>query len=351
MLTENIKVCYFPGRETDYARNRVLLNGMRKCGLTVYDCSYHKKSFVRYFVGFYRFLKFKNKCDIVFIGFLGQFLVPLARLCTRKKILFDAFVSVYQTMAFDRQVIAPQGVLAFFARALDKLSCQLADHVILDTDQHIQFFLNEYKLNKNKFSRVLVGSDDTIVYPRNEINQNEFIVHFHGAYQSLHGAEHIIEAAAQLPDVTFQMIGDGMKLNECQQKAKELNLKNIKFIPTLPYGDLLTHMARASVCLGLLGKTQKANLVIPHKAYEALAMAKPLITSDTPAIRELLHDGEDVVLCKAGDSQSLIKAIMLLRNDPAFRKRIAENGYKTFKENCTTTVIGQRILEIIKTLV
>jgi len=44
MTLRTLKVCYFPGRESSYVRNRVLINGMRNAGLKVYDCSYHKKN-------------------------------------------------------------------------------------------------------------------------------------------------------------------------------------------------------------------------------------------------------------------------------------------------------------------
>ena len=261
-----LKICYFPGREANYARNRVLLKGMREAGLVVYDCSYSKKNSLRYIVGFIKFLHFKDRCDIVFVGFLGQFLVPLVKLFTKKVVVFDAFISIYQTLAFDRRAIPPSGVLARLARFLDRFSCRLADKVFLDTQQHIDYFVAQFRLDKNKFSRIFVGSDDSVMHPRQRSDSSDFIVHFHGEFQSLHGTEYVMEAARLLPDIKFQLIGKGPTWRTCREKADRYHLANVTFIPPVPYERLPEYMAKASVCLGIFGETQKAQLVIPHKA-------------------------------------------------------------------------------------
>ena len=124
-----MRVCYLPGRESSYSRTRVILKGMKETGLEVLDCSYPKKSFFRYISGFWKFLLSKKRSDVIFVGFFGQLIVPIVKLFTRKKVVFDAFVSVYQTMAIDRKSIKPNGILANVARFLDRLSCRLSEKV------------------------------------------------------------------------------------------------------------------------------------------------------------------------------------------------------------------------------
>jgi len=143
-------------------------------------------------------------------------------LCTRKKIVFDVFVSIYQTMAFDRNAISVKGVWAGCAKYMDKLSCRLVDVVLTNTNQTAEYFIRNYNLDRNKFIRVLVGSDDSIMFPRYSENQGDFIVHFHGEFQKLHDVEYIIEAASLLPVIKFQIIGYGRTLKQCLQKAKSL---------------------------------------------------------------------------------------------------------------------------------
>ena len=345
MSYKPISICYFPGRESTYVRTRVFLNGMRQAGIIVFDCSYPKKKIYRNIISFFKFLKYKNKSDIILIGFLGHFFLPFVKLFTRKKIIFEAFLSTYQTLAFDRKSIKPHGFLAKIIRFIEHFDCQLADLVLLDTNQHIQYFIDQYQLNRIKFRRSLLSCDDKLMTPRLNISEDQFIVHFHGEFQALHGAKYIIEAASFIPHVQFRMIGGGKEWQVCYQLAQSLKIKNIEFIPPVRFDIIPEYISSASICLGIFGETQKTQLVIPFKVYETLSMAKPIITADSPAIRELLSHNENVYLCEAANPKSLADAIETLRNDKLLRKKIAENGYRLFKENCTPKIIGEQILE------
>ena len=68
-------------------------------------------------------------------------------------------------------------------------------------------------------------------------------------------------------------------------------------------------MSRADIVLGIFGESVKTMRVIPNKAYEALAMSLPLVTADTPAIRELL-DERSAVLVPAADPQAIADALL-----------------------------------------
>lgn len=350
MPVHEIKICYLPGRESSYARTRTLIKGMREAGCQFYDCSSPDKKSFRYISSFLKFLKTQRKSDIIFVGFLGQPFVPFVKLFSRKKILFDAFISVYQTLAFDRKSIHPKSLLSHLARFLDRFSCKLSDGIILDTQEHINYFVKEYGLDKNKFSRIFVGADDSVVYPRKKTKNPQFLVHFHGEFQELHGAPTIVEAARLLPQIKFQMIGKGKMLKCCVERSQECGLTNIDFIPPVSFEQLAERMARAHICLGIFGKTQKAKMVIPCKAYESLAMGKPLITSDTPAAREILTHQENAILCQPADPKKLAESIMLLYENEQLRKKIAQNGFMTFKEKCAPVVLGKEIQKITNSM-
>lgn len=342
-----MKICFFPGRESSYARNRVLLKAMQETGWEVYDCSHPKKTLLRYLFGFLKFLKYQGRCNLIFVGFLGHFLVPLVRLFSRKKIIFDSFVSVHLTMVVDRKKIKEGGLGARLADFADLWPCQIAERIFAGTEEEIKY-LNRYnRLPKEKFVRLFVGSDDAMFFPRPMVSE-DFIVEFHGEFQDLHGVEYIIEAAALLPEVKFWLIGKGYKLNACLQRTKELQLNNVEFIPPVPFTQVPEYMAKSSVSLGIFGRTLKTQIVIPHKVYEALAMGKPIITADTPAIRELLQPERHVILCEVANPASLAAAIKRLKENSSLRRTIGENGLKVFKERCSPKVLGEQIAKTVE---
>jgi glycosyltransferase involved in cell wall biosynthesis len=341
-----IRVCFFPGRESSYARSRVLLKGLCEAGLIVHDCSSSKKGFQRYFSSFAKFLKFEKDSDVIVVGFFGQLLVPVVRLWTRRKIIFDTYLSAYQTLAFDRKVIRPKGLQAAVIRFLEKLSCQLADACLLDTEQHIEYFVREYHLDRGKFHRSFVGAEHSEAVCSATQRPDDPIIHFHGEFQALHGAKFIVEAAKLLPQIKFRMIGSGRELDVCVNYCRTIKADNVEFIPSVPFETLQQYIKEATVCLGIFGETQKTQLVIPIKVYEALAVGKPVITADTPAIRELLTHGKDVFLCNTASSDHLAWAIRTLLVDDDLRNKIAANGHQTYLRKCTPQKIGREIASL-----
>jgi glycosyltransferase involved in cell wall biosynthesis len=95
--------------------------------------------------------------------------------------------------------------------------------------------------------------------------------------------------------------------------------------------------------LGIFGTSDKAGRVIPNKVFEALAMKLPLITGDSPAIRELLTDGENVLLVPRGDAQALANRILWAREHYAQVREIAERGYKLFHRDASPAAVSETI--------
>jgi glycosyltransferase involved in cell wall biosynthesis len=104
-------------------------------------------------------------------------------------------------------------------------------------------------------------------------------------------------------------------------------------------------IAKADVCLGIFGRTEKASRVIPYKVYEALAMKKPVITGDSPAAREILHDQVHVLLSPMGEPEALAQRILRLREDPELRRRIAEEGHRLFHAKCSSQKMAEAIIQ------
>ena len=86
--------------------------------------------------------------------------------------------------------------------------------------------------------------------------------------------------------------------------------------------------------------SNKSSRVIPGKVFEALSMGKAVITGDSPAMRELLIDGENVILCPRGDPKTLAKKILQLYQDHDVLQKVARGGYQVFYQKTTPEKIG-----------
>lgn len=347
-----MRVLYFGIYDPLYARNWVLINGLKRNNVEVIECRVKQErgALIKLFL---KFLRSRCSFDAMIVGFPGQEVMFLARFLTKKPIIFDVFTSHYGGYILDRRHWKKQSIMASYYRFLDKWSCKLANIVLLDTDAHIDFFIKEYGFTMEKFKRIWVGANDEIYYP-GEIQKDTqvFKVIFFGTYIPLQGVEYIVRTAEILKDysdIVFKLIGQGQERSKINSLVDSLKLQNIVFEGMLTQEKLAVEIARADVSLGIFGNTPKASLIIPNKVFIAAAMKKAIITSDTPAIRELFRE-HDLLLVDRADPESLADAILKLKNNPSLREILANNGYNTFQKNTTPTILGLQLKNYVQIL-
>lgn len=342
-----MRVLYFGTYNPNYSRNRVLIKGLRLNNIEVTECRTDSGG-IKKFIDLYRkHKKLRGEYDAMVIGFLGQQIVPFARLISRKPIIFDAFVSLYDSNVFDRKTVRNSSIGALYYRVLDWMSMRLADIVLFDTNEHIKYVSKEFNIPENKFKRIFVGTDDEIFYLSENSTNQVFTVFFHGHFIPLQGIDRIIEAAKLLDkeEIKFKILGKGQTYLEIRKLADKLGINNIDFIDNVSYEELPKYINKSDVCLGIFGGTPKAQRVIPNKVYEYAAMAKPIITMDTPAVRELF-DSEDMILID-NNSRILANSILKLKKDKQRRRELGLKAYNKFKSFATVSILGKQLLEII----
>lgn len=348
-----MKVLYVAGREATYSRTRIVAHALRQQGIDVTTVLPPDRSFRNYPRLLWQTLLKAPKCDVVLVGFYGQLLVPLIRLLTWKPIVFDMYIGTYETMVFDRAKTQPGSFMAKVYAFADWLSYKMSDVSILDTQFMVEHFCKIIGSSTDKMRRLFLAVDDSAIYPRAADRPHDgFLVHFHGEFSPFHGVRTILDAAKLLEDqgVSFQIIGKGITYAEDMQHARDIGIRNVNFIDTVPYADLAVHMSRADVCLGIFGDNARAKLVMTNKVIEAIGMGKPIITRRNEPVQELLHHRENAYLIEPSNPQALADAILDLKNDPQLRESIARKGYETFLANSTIEQLGRSLAQIIRSV-
>ena len=345
-----MRICYFGSYDRNYSRNRVIIKGLKKNGIKVIECNYKNRHILRHLTLISKALTLNfNVLFVAYPGHFDMFAAKIVSIIKRKPIIFDVFISTYDTRINEWKFGTRHSPKGIYYHWLDKISCQLADLVLLDTEQHIDYFVKEFNLKKDNLNWLPVGADETEVYPHKKTKKTKKLqVLYYGHIQSLHGFQYITNAARLLQDekdIEFTFIGDNRWFRNVRDKNKDL--KNAIFKNPIPYKEIIKHIANTDLCLGIFGTTEKAQNAIPNKVYEALAMQKAVITGNTKAARTALKNKENAILCKTGSAESIKDSILLLKNNPELREKISKNGYDLFKNNFTTTKTGQRLKKII----
>jgi len=356
----NLRVCYFGRYDPDYARNQIIRQGLEMTGIEVVPCRIELELEFphRYFALTHQFLKASKPFNAVIVAEINQPVMFLARILTRLyrlPLIFDPFISRLDTLVIDRGVIPLNSTEARYLYWTDRLSMNLADHVLADTHQHRLYYQEQFRVHR-PISVVPVGANTQIFYPRSIVppkGTDLFKVIFWGTFIPLQGIQYILKAAYILQryhqPVCFEIIGKGQTLPEMRRIALELNLSNVKFLDFIVQQSP-EFIQTADVVLGIFGDTQKTLRVVPNKLYQGIAMTKPVITGDTPALREFFTPGEHLHAVPVAQPEALAEAIIHLIQNKEYRFHLAQQGYKHFCEHFTPEKIGQSMREVIKGL-
>lgn len=365
-----MRVTYIGSYEAEYPRNLILIRGLRLNGVEVKELHIdiwrnrpHKyrmgplqcvllggKLAAGYASVFFRGLFGSTDCLIVgYPGHFDVFFIKLLAILKRKPLFFDVFLSIYDTLVTDRGTISTQTSAARFLYWIDRTSCKLADHILLDTHEHIDYFVETFGIPRRKFSRILVGCNTNTYRERPEISKRKnFTVAFHGKCIPLQGVEVIVQAAGLLMKngVNFVLVVEGQLAKAAKAEAQCAGITNIEWHGfTAP-----EHLARLELSchigLGIFGTTEKAQRVIPNKVFETVCMGLPLITGDSKAIRSIFTPERDCLMVPMGDASALAGAILRLRDDPELGVRLAGAACELYRTHWTVEALGQQIKSI-----
>lgn len=244
---------------------------------------------------------------------------PLAKL-TGRLIVLDAFLPVHDTIVGDRGMVRDGGLLSRFIRAYERAGLALADLIVTDTDAHGEFLAEEYAIPPKKFVTVLVGAEqlfspanatgtvDDLVGPR----ADRLEVLFYGQFIPLHGLKTILDATrlVNCEDVRWIIVGQGQEEPLMRAFMETARSENVIWLQWVDYERLPSLIARADLCLGVFGASDKASRVIPNKLFQQLAVGKRVVTRQSPAVDGLAKRyPEAIVTVPPDDPASLGRAV------------------------------------------
>ena len=230
--------------------------------------------------------------------------------------------------------------------------CAATEFVAAETDYSRELLCKRCPDSAAKIHRVYNGMDlerfpaphDGAARPRP--GEQAVVAPYHvpriisvGRLVAFKGFDHLIDACAELArrgfDFTCDIIGDGPLRSSLQAKIESFNLSSrINLLGSLSQRAVLEKIQAADIfALASVTDAQGASDVFPTVILEAMASARPVVSTRLAGIPELVVDGETGVLVSPGDIAALTEALQHLLCDGELRLRYGRAGRQRIEQH------------------
>lgn len=231
---------------------------------------------------------------------------------------------------------------------LYRLSCKLSTKTIFLNNDDINLFVSNKIINKNKVFKIDGIGVDTNYYYTTDANFSPISFVFVGRLLIEKGIRDFIESAIELnkkyPEVRFKVVG-GLDLNPGSITKEELSIfKELEFIEFCgELSDIRPVVASSSVFV--LPSYREG---LPRSTIEAMAMQKPVITTDVPGCRETVINNINGFIIPVRDPISLASAMENFIKKPIIIDIMGKESRGIAERRFKDTVINNELVGLFK---
>jgi glycosyltransferase involved in cell wall biosynthesis len=152
-----------------------------------------------------------------------------------------------------------------------------------------------------------------------------------GAMGKANGLDQLVDAAATLrrlgdDRVVIVALGDGGERPRLEERAAELGLENLRFLPAVPKEELAGIVGAADVTLTIFAPHPILQTNSPNKFFDSLAAGKPVVVNLDGWLRRLVEEHEAGVWVPPGNAEALAGALSVLAGSPERVERMGRNA-------------------------
>ena len=249
-----------------------------------------------------------------------------------------------------------------WATKLEKACYRRARQIVVATDG-IRRRLLERGLPANKVTFIPNGANIQIFQPQPEAGKQrraelglngKFVVLYTGILGVAQGMETLAEAAHLLmghSDIHFLIIGEGPKKNELVTLKEKLQLRNFTLLGEKRQKEMASYFSAGDAALVPLRKLDLFNGALPSKMFEAWACTCPVILSVNGEARTVLENAQAGLHAEPEDAAAIAAAILKLKNEPAARRQMGENGRRFVEENYSRERAAQKLEQLLEQII
>lgn len=235
-----------------------------------------------------------------------------------------------------------RNIVIRFAIWQERISVKFAHHVVT-TGSIFEDVLIKRGYSKGKITSILNSADPGLFPSARRCpppfdaakDEQPFVLMYYGTLEERNGLDIAIRALAlalkETPRLRLDIQGGGEHLPYLKQLSVELGVgDHIQFYPSSTTDTLVDFAIHGDAGIIPYRTDGFADLVLPTKAYEFAWMQRPMIASNTHAIRSMFRP-ESLILCNPLEPESFARAIIDLYQHPEKCKLLVANAAQDYE--------------------
>jgi len=183
------------------------------------------------------------------------------------------------------------------------------------------------------------------------IPKEAFVIGYIGGMESFRRLPEVVGYIAELrktgnDDIYFLIVGDGKDMPAVQaaiEGRRDVLANSVKCVGWQEYSEVRKFLAVFDLAIFPFTNAYCS----PLKLFEYLGAGVPTIGPDTPTVKEIFQNNVHLKLVKQ-DGSNFVNAILELKENPQFRREIAQNGQRLVLKEYTWEKNAERVVAHIQ---
>ena len=281
--------------------------------------------------------RLKNDYDVVFVYQLSPVIMAKAALKYKKKhgkkvVLYC--LDIWPESLCIGGIKKSSLIYRYFERVSREIYSSV-DKIIVPSKTFQNHFVGKYRMSQGDVVYLPQCTED--IFTPLEMPKNNIVnLTFAGNIGLAQSAETIIKAAAILKDekIRFNIVGDGVELENIKSLAKKLGLKNVVFYGRKPVGDMPAIYGMSDAMLVTLSDDFILSQTFPGKVQSYMAAGKPIIGAVNGETARIIEEAGCGFCAPAKNAEALAECIkhFLVFDKELLEKKAVEYYNKNFRK-------------------
>ncbi len=287
----------------------------------------------------------KEKFDVVLVNQLSPVMMGIPAMIYkkkhRKKILLYCLDLWPDSLAAGG--VKEDSIIYKIFYKISKWIYKSADMILVTSSMFEDYFKNILQMNTVNIKHLPQYAEDLFVQ-KEETSDTEVAASienkiynfvFAGNIGDMQSVETIIKAANELSvnkNISFHIVGDGSKLENCKKLTEELKLETIIFYGRRPVEDMLQFYGMADAMLITLKDNKALSYTLPGKVQSYMAAGKPIIGAINGETRRVISEAACGFSCEAEDYKALADLVKRFC-DSNEKEQMETNAQKFYFDN------------------